>query len=68
MALIVQPPARRALAALLRQRAPTCLVLSITELPVSQSVEVIGVIGGAQASTPSPPQLIDESQQEALAA
>lgn len=68
MALIVQPPARRALAALLRQRAPTCLVLSITELPVSQSVEVIGVIGGAQAASPSPPQLIDESQQEALAA
>jgi len=48
MALIVQPPARRALAALLRQRAPHCLVLSITELPPTQAVEVIAVIGGEQ--------------------
>jgi len=45
LALIVQPPARRALAALLRSRARTCLVLSINELPASQSVEVVGVIG-----------------------
>lgn len=67
LALIVQPPARRALAALLRQRAPTCLVLSITELPPSQSVEVIGVIGGRQ-ETPAPPQLPDASHEEVLAA
>ena len=45
-ALIVQPRARRALAALLRLRAPSCLVLSITELPPSQPIEVIAVIGG----------------------
>jgi flagellar biosynthesis protein FlhA len=46
IALIVQPRARRALAALLRLRAPTCLVLSISELPESQPIEVIDVIGG----------------------
>ncbi len=66
LALIVQPPARRALAALLRQRAPGCLVLSISELPPSQPVEVIAVIGG-RASPPAPPQLPDASQ-EVLAA
>lgn len=45
IALVVQPPARRALTNLLRQRASKCLVMSINELPASQSVEVIGVIG-----------------------
>ena len=45
VALIVQPPARRALAGLLKQRARACLVLSIAELPASQPVEVVGVIG-----------------------
>ncbi|MCB2076110.1 MAG: flagellar biosynthesis protein FlhA [Novosphingobium sp.] len=48
LALIVQPRARRALAALLRMRAPGCLVLSISELPPTQPIEVIDVIGGAQ--------------------
>jgi len=48
LALIVQPPARRALATLLRQRARRCLVLSIAELPASQPVEVVGVIGGEE--------------------
>ena len=47
IALIVQPPARRALAALLKSRAPRCLVLSITELPASQPIAVVGVIGGS---------------------
>lgn len=47
IALIVQPPARRALAALLKPRAPRCLVLSITELPATQPIAVVGVIGGA---------------------
>ncbi|WP_374526835.1 flagellar biosynthesis protein FlhA [Novosphingobium sp.] len=51
LALIVQPRARRALAALLRIRAPSVLVLSISELPVSQPIEVVAVIGG-----PQPPQ------------
>ncbi|MCR2832755.1 flagellar biosynthesis protein FlhA [Parerythrobacter lacustris] len=49
LALIVQPPARRALATLLRQRIPSCLVLSIAELPAGQPVEVLGVIGSTQA-------------------
>ena len=48
IALIVQPPARRALTALLKQRASRCLVLSINELPATQAVEVLGVIGGDQ--------------------
>ena len=47
IALIVQPRARRALAALLRLRAPSCLVLSIAELPATQPIEVVAVIGGA---------------------
>lgn len=44
-ALVVQPRARRALAELLRVRAPGCLVLSISELPPTQPIEVIAVIG-----------------------
>lgn len=54
VALIVQPPARRALAALLKLRAPRCLVLSITELPASQPIAVVGVIG-APAEAPALP-------------
>jgi len=50
MALIVQPRARRALAALLRQRAPSCLVMSIAELPPAQAIEVVAVIGAPQAA------------------
>ena len=46
LALIVQPRARRALAALLKLRAPSCLVLSISELPPAQPIDVIEVIGG----------------------
>ncbi|MDJ0979167.1 MAG: flagellar biosynthesis protein FlhA [Erythrobacter sp.] len=46
VALIVQPPARRALARLLKARAARCAVLSINELPASQAVEVVGLIGG----------------------
>lgn len=48
VALIVQPPARRALAALLRQRVSQCQVLSINELPATQGVEVVAVIGANQ--------------------
>ena len=47
VALVVQPRARRALAALLRVRAPTCRVLSISELPPTQAIEVVTVIGDA---------------------
>ena len=68
IALIVQPPARRALAALLRQRAPSCLVLSIAELPPSQPVEVIAVIGSAAAAPVPAQQSPGELREEALAA
>jgi flagellar biosynthesis protein FlhA len=47
LTLVVQPRARRALAALLRLRAPACLVLSISELPATQPIEVVDVIGAA---------------------
>ena len=55
IALIVQPPARRALAALLKQRAQRCLVLSIAELPPTQPIAVVGVIG--EARSPDAPAL-----------
>ena len=45
VALIVQPPVRRAIAALLKTRVPQALVLSIAELPTSQPIEVVSVIG-----------------------
>ena len=61
LALIVQPPARRALASLLRQRAPACLVLSIAELPPTQSVEVVAVIGGEAPQ--APPQIENQPQE-----
>lgn len=56
VALIVQPPARRALAALLRTRVPRALVLSLNELPVTQPVDVKEVIGAAQTA-PEPEML-----------
>ncbi|MGB7407973.1 MAG: FHIPEP family type III secretion protein, partial [Pontixanthobacter sp.] len=62
-ALIVQPPIRRTIARLLKQRAPGCLVLSIAELPASQPVEVRAVIGAANPSQP-----IDTSEPESIAA
>ncbi len=54
-ALVVQPRLRRALAALLRLRAPGCLVLSIAELPEAQPIEVIAVIGGDPLPTAALP-------------
>ena len=63
IALIVQPPARRALAALLKPRAPRCLVLSIAELPATQPIAVVGVIGAAD-DTPA----ISAPQTQELAA
>lgn len=65
IALVVQPRARRALSALLRLRAPTCLVLSIAELPAAQPIDVIAVIGGAQ---PEPTATVAPLQTESLAA
>jgi flagellar biosynthesis protein FlhA len=64
IALIVQPPARRALAALLKSRAPRVLVLSIAELPASQPIAVIGVIGAAGEQ---PPALSGPAAQELAA-
>jgi flagellar biosynthesis protein FlhA len=52
-ALVVQPRARRALAALLRLRAPGCMVLSINELPPSQPIEVISIVGGEYTEEPA---------------
>lgn len=54
LALVVQPRARRTLAALLRMRAPAVLVISIAELPPSQPIEVVAVVG---APAPPPPAL-----------
>ncbi len=68
LALVVQPRARRALSALLRLRAPGCLVLSIAELPATQPIEVVEVIGAAppQPVHPAPglpsPSLHDEPE------
>ncbi|MCW1428822.1 flagellar biosynthesis protein FlhA [Novosphingobium sp. JCM 18896] len=67
LALIVQPRARRALAGLLRLRAPTCLVLSIAELPPTQPIEVIDVVGAAQQA-PGLPQPNYHDSHESLAA
>ena len=66
-ALIVQPRARRALAALLRLRAPHCLVLSIAELPAAQPIEVIAVVGGSAPPAPGLPAP-DTQPNESLAA
>ena len=52
-ALILQPRARRAMAALLRLRTPQCTVLSIAELPPAQPIEVISVIGGENPPAPA---------------
>jgi len=69
-ALIVQPRARRPLAALLRLRAPACAVLSINELPAAQPIEVISIVGGEEQAPPQltgGPEMI-EHEREPLAA
>jgi flagellar biosynthesis protein FlhA len=68
IALIVQPRARRSLSALLRLRAPTCLVLSIAELPAAQPIEVIDVVGGAPSPAPGLPHPDTVDSHESLAA
>ncbi len=67
LALVVQPRARRALAALLRLRAPACLVLSIAELPPTQPIEVIDVVGAPPPPPPGLPQP-DYRESESMAA
>ena len=64
LALVVQPRARRTLAALLRLRAPSCLVLSIAELPAAQPIEVIAVIGAPAPATGPAPAPIPEPERE----
>ncbi len=68
IALIVQPPARRALAALLKARSPRCLVLSIAELPANQPIAVVGVIGAAADDAPAPNPLLAAPTLQELAA
>lgn len=65
VALIVQPPVRRAMAALLKNRVPQALVLSIAELPPTQPIEVVAVIGEA---APPPSALSAPVQTEEAAA
>ncbi len=67
-ALIVQPRARRTLSAALRFRAPACLVLSISELPQSQPIEVIAVIGGESNPSAAPPPALTDQTAAARAA
>lgn len=70
VALIVQPPVRRSVTGLLRNRVPQALVLSIQELPATQAVEVVATISGAapqgQAALPptAPPTQSPQSQPE----
>ena len=59
-ALVVQPRARRPMSALLKLRAPGCLVISINELPVAQPIEVIAVIGG-ESEQPQQTQALAEA-------
>ena len=72
-ALVVQPRARRPMSALLKLRAPACLVISINELPVAQPIDVIAVIGGENEQPEAAPALTEtapmpEFEREALAA
>ncbi|MHA7820932.1 MAG: flagellar biosynthesis protein FlhA [Erythrobacter sp.] len=67
VALIVQPPARRTLANLLRQRARSCQVLSINELPVTQGVEVVMVIGAGEETAQLAPSLQQPPPEELAA-
>jgi flagellar biosynthesis protein FlhA len=60
LTLVVQPRARRVLAALLRIRAPACLVISISELPPTQPIEVVDVVGAAPPAPSLPhPDVIE---------
>lgn len=68
IALIVQPPARRALAGLLKGRAPRCLVLSIAELPASQPIAVVGTIGASGPGDEQAMPAADAPRTEELAA
>lgn len=67
LALVVQPRARRPLALLLRHRVPTIAVLSITELPAEQPIDVIAVVGDeTQAAQVAPPTALNSSDERTL--
>ncbi len=68
IAMVVQPPARRAVAGLLKQRAARALVLSINELPPAQPVEVIAVIGQDQPPATGLPAPAAESDAQSVVA
>ncbi|WP_390583184.1 flagellar biosynthesis protein FlhA [Erythrobacter sp. MTPC3] len=71
VALVVQPPVRRSMAALLRSRVPQAMVLSINELPATQPIEVLAVIGEDTGSALEiPPLSAGEAglEQESVAA
>ncbi|MEY4473258.1 MAG: hypothetical protein RL671_1562, partial [Pseudomonadota bacterium] len=42
----------------LKLRAPSCLVISIAELPASQLIEVVAVIGAPAASALPEPEIL----------
>ena len=70
LALVVQPRARRTLAALLRMRAPSVLVISIAELPSAQPIEVVAVIGAPASPPPQaalPPSNVHHETESAFA-
>ena len=52
VALIVQPPARRPVAALLGSRVPQAVVMAIGELPATRAVEVVAVVGDENVVAP----------------
>ena len=68
LALVCQPRARRALATLLRMRAPSVLVLSISELPPAQPIEVVAVIGSPPAAPAALPHPTFAGEPESMAA
>ncbi len=63
-ALIVQPPVRRTMARLLKTRVPGCLVMSVSELPASQPVDVHAVIGAGPAENARLPEPASEPELE----
>ena len=68
LALVVQPRARRALAGLLKLRAPSVLVISIAELPPSQGIEVVAVIGAPLPQPAALPAANSNSEPESVLA
>ena len=67
VALVVQPPARRAISALLRNRVPQALVLSIHELPATQAVEVVGIVSSPEPETAALPAASGAPETESFA-